>query len=533
MSEWDEVAPPPEPPPEYARTSIPQRRSNPLVGICKPYSEDIERQVLGILLFDDTSAKRVIERLKGAHFHQPHHRLIFEAAVRAFDDHGAVDSLLVAEQLRAKDQLETVGGLAKLAMMSEDIATTAHLEQHMATLERLKRDRDTLNACIESLSGMIERDLGADEVIPVLKERLTSIESSSDTGANHCWRDVKYLDWSNKPPEWILEPFISPQDIFILSGDSGTGKSFFFADLMLSVAMGLPWLGKFPTRKVRCLYLDFDGHTDSHLLRLRLQYLLKARGIDGPPYSGQGLEDTFSITSRFHLPRRPNLYTGENLLPIKRDIMEGRYDLVFLDTLASVHGVDNENDAGKMGIAMNRLKDLTAETNIGLAIAHHHRKPSQMGNEVVGSKYRGSTVIKDNSDSMIEMKKERFDVIRLTHSKPRYLKQLPDIAAKIYDVNAANPADGIFLRLEDTESLLTTRRDDATKWILNDLWKLVGSTVEVPQKDIIRLAHEQGVGSDKLIREALTHLSSRGLVLPSSEGKFHTKVWTLVVRDDG
>jgi hypothetical protein len=471
-----------------------------------------------VLLFDDEAAKQIIERLTPRHFYNPHHNLIFAAAVRCYDEHGVVDVVLLAERLKADGNLEQVGGIAKMSMLAEAIATTAHLDQHMDTLDRLKRQRDLVTAHVEGLANILDADLDADAAMASLKEKLAGIQSSN--GDNAYWRGTKYMRYSDQDPQWIVEPFIAPQDVFILSSDAGVGKTWFLVDMLLKIATQKPWLETYNTRKVRCLYADFDGHGDGDALRRRFRRIANGMGIHEP---FDELDEGFAVMTRFHLPQAINLFKGSNLAPFKRAITDGDFKLVIIDTFASVHGSDNENDSGKMQVVMNRLREMAYDTGAAFALAHHHRKESQMGTDVAGSRYRGASSIKAGADSMLEMRREHSGIIRLSHAKPRHVKALPDFAASISDLDC-----GVVIKPEQEDSLLTARKDDAARWILNDLWKVAGvlPTEGIPQKNIIELAQANQIASDKYIREALKVLEARKLIMSTGQiGK--TTVWYL------
>lgn len=79
-----------------------------------------------------------------------------------------------------------------------------------------------------------------------------------------------------RPP--IIDGMLRAGETMNLIGTSKTGKSWLAHDLLLSVASGLPWLGRFNVQQGRVLLLDNELHPQT--LAHRLPKIAAARGID-------------------------------------------------------------------------------------------------------------------------------------------------------------------------------------------------------------------------------------------------------------
>src|SRR5580658_2111283 len=68
------------------------------------------------------------------------------------------------------------------------------------------------------------------------------------------------------PKQYLVEGWFGKGDLFMIFGDSGTGKSFLIADIAVRAAKGLPIAGRFkvsrPLRVVYCYEEGADGVPD-------------------------------------------------------------------------------------------------------------------------------------------------------------------------------------------------------------------------------------------------------------------------------
>src|SRR6266705_4963054 len=90
--------------PEPIRDSILER---PL-----PSSPETERAILGAIILDNTLIAQAVELLKPSDFYVPSHRRIFVAMTALFEKGSEINPILIGEELRKDNALETVGGVS-------------------------------------------------------------------------------------------------------------------------------------------------------------------------------------------------------------------------------------------------------------------------------------------------------------------------------------------------------------------------------------------------------------------------------------
>ncbi len=101
-----------------------------------PQASDIERAVLGAMLFDISAVGVAVEMFKDAedYFYQPSHAMIFRAVTDLYDRHLPIDQLTVGDELRKRGQLETVGGDEMLSGLISETTSAANIRYHCQML---------------------------------------------------------------------------------------------------------------------------------------------------------------------------------------------------------------------------------------------------------------------------------------------------------------------------------------------------------------------------------------------------------------
>ena len=117
-----------------------------------PYSEEAERSVLGALIVDPIKMATVTPLLEENYFYKSKHQQIYAAMTKVYDDSGALDLIVLAEQLEAYDQLESIGGRDYLLDLINGISSTVNIE-HYARIVREKHILRELIAASRSISN--------------------------------------------------------------------------------------------------------------------------------------------------------------------------------------------------------------------------------------------------------------------------------------------------------------------------------------------------------------------------------------------
>ncbi len=129
-----------------------------------PQSLEAEQAVLGSMLIEREAIYRAAEILEPAAFYRDAHRLIFEAIIALTERSEAVDVVTVSEELRRRNQLETVGGVGYLTTLANLVPTTANVEHYA----RIVADKAVLRRLINTASEIARRAFEGQEDVDEL-----------------------------------------------------------------------------------------------------------------------------------------------------------------------------------------------------------------------------------------------------------------------------------------------------------------------------------------------------------------------------
>ncbi len=111
-----------------------------------PHNPDAERATLGAILLDPSKFPSVQLKLTPKHFYSRPNRTVYESLSNLAENQIAMDLTTLAEDLRARGELENAGGIEYLVTLEENVVTTENLEDYANTLLDLARRRDLIIA---------------------------------------------------------------------------------------------------------------------------------------------------------------------------------------------------------------------------------------------------------------------------------------------------------------------------------------------------------------------------------------------------
>src|SRR5258706_2153401 len=98
--------------------ATPEPIRDPILERPLPSSPDPERALLGSILLDNSLIAQAVELLKPECFYVPSHRRTFVVMIVLFERGSEINPILVAEELRRDNSLESVGGMLFLSNLS-------------------------------------------------------------------------------------------------------------------------------------------------------------------------------------------------------------------------------------------------------------------------------------------------------------------------------------------------------------------------------------------------------------------------------
>ncbi len=225
--------------------------------------------------------------------------------------------------------------------------------------------------------------------------------------------------------DWRVKDLIPPKSTGLLAGDSGVGKTWLTLRLALDVALGVPWLGQFPTRQGPVLIVD-EENADL-LLRVRLDKMLKARNLNPAK-----IPVSFLVGIGVNLSPvkdRAGILTPTNGFLKLRDTLKAlQPSLVIFDSLTRCH-TSNENASNEMASVFANVRELVDVTGASLLFTHHIRKGNASGNGDSGQRIRGSSDIRAFADFTLLVDKTDTGVT-VIHDKSRWAERVDPFGVK-------------------------------------------------------------------------------------------------------
>lgn len=95
-----------------------------------PNSRESEMMVLGCMLTNHSSLNIGADSLDDSDFYYTEHKIIFNVLKEAYKKDKPADSHLVCEELKRREKLDTVGGIAYITTLAQYAGTSAYLEEY-------------------------------------------------------------------------------------------------------------------------------------------------------------------------------------------------------------------------------------------------------------------------------------------------------------------------------------------------------------------------------------------------------------------
>jgi archaellum biogenesis ATPase FlaH len=382
---------------------------------------DLEIAILGGVLLDRSSIKRVKDILKPEHFYLNSHKLIYQAQLEIDQEGREPDLRMVALRLRDKGQLDVIGGQLALANLVSGTISSINIDHYAklvvekAVLRQRVAAADGLAKELMSKFPDPEKIAKYTEIITIDEKRLTDpaerfklelqnlrleddpvkrlllrskIASHYRIKATDLEQALRQLDQRNKTPEaqclslaelfdlpetdigYLIPGMLPAGDTVILVGDPKSGKSLLAYDAAFAVATGEDdFLGE-RCNQGNVLIVQTDESIGTAKGRL------KKRGFRSEDAERVRFMSSFNMSQMTKLEEHL-----ENFKP----------KLVIIDSLRRIcSGRELSENSAEFADMIYELKELLARYGAAGILIHHANKSS----EAVGvGRVRGSSAI--------------------------------------------------------------------------------------------------------------------------------------------
>lgn len=202
--------------------------------------------------------------------------------------------------------------------------------------------------------------------------------------------------------KWLIDKIWANPGTGIIAGTPKTGKTWLMLEMVVAIASGTPFLGRFPALKGPVLVYSPEGSPVE--ARDRFLQVMRRRGVDEsrcPVY--------------FIRKNQLCLADAKDQEAIEMAVMEVQPKLLVFDPLAECFSGD-ENSSSEVKPVTSFLNRLAREHACSVLLTHHTTKKSATGGQ--GNAMRGSSALFAFGDSYLFLDKNKDDKV-VMRSKQR------------------------------------------------------------------------------------------------------------------
>ena len=147
-----------------------------------PANVDAEKTILGAILLDNAAHSEAAEKLESEDFSLDSHQRIFLRMTELMNAQRAVDIVTLANELSRYKEIESVGGVAYLASLTEGLPLRPVIDEYI----RIVKDKSLLRRLMMICSAAIARAADQSETaLEVLGAAETELLQASERGITH------------------------------------------------------------------------------------------------------------------------------------------------------------------------------------------------------------------------------------------------------------------------------------------------------------------------------------------------------------
>ncbi len=140
-----------------------------------PNSQELEEIVLGTILIASEVIHQIAEHLKLELFFSHKNKLIAETIIKLYNNNSSIDLVSVSNELRNNNQLEEIGGAYHLSLLTNRIASTSNIENHIYLLKQYSLQRNLIQICGQGIQKSFDASY---DIFDVFSETQINLENS-------------------------------------------------------------------------------------------------------------------------------------------------------------------------------------------------------------------------------------------------------------------------------------------------------------------------------------------------------------------
>jgi replicative DNA helicase len=161
-------------------SEAPAQRSGPRVP---PHSMEAEESVIGSVLLDNQAINVCLERIRADDFYKTAHQTIFEAMAMLSDKREPIDIVTLGQQLRAKGELENVGGPQYLSYLASAVPNAANVGYYARMIKEMSVRRRLIHESTDIINSAFQMEGELEDFIDGVEQRILGV-SDFKTSSN-------------------------------------------------------------------------------------------------------------------------------------------------------------------------------------------------------------------------------------------------------------------------------------------------------------------------------------------------------------
>ena len=152
-----------------------------------PASLDAERTILGAILLDNHAYSEAATLLRPEDFALTAHQRVFARMGELIDRNHVVDIVTLAEELSRRKEIESVGGVAWLASLTEGLPRRITIEEYVRIVKDKSLLRQLITICTTAITRAADQ---SEEALEVLNAAETSLLEVTEKGITRGFTSV-------------------------------------------------------------------------------------------------------------------------------------------------------------------------------------------------------------------------------------------------------------------------------------------------------------------------------------------------------
>ena len=155
-----------------------------------PSNVDAEKTILGAVLLDNAAHAEAAEKLESDDFSLDSHRRIFLRMSELMDSQRAVDIVTLANELARYKEIESVGGVAYLASLTEGLPRRPVIEEYIRIVKDKSLLRKLMGICSMAIARAADQGETALEVLGAAESQLMEV---TEKGITHGFQSLDQI----------------------------------------------------------------------------------------------------------------------------------------------------------------------------------------------------------------------------------------------------------------------------------------------------------------------------------------------------